>query len=250
MESKEMIKEHNLSLDSYIWYQFYVPQEVSYALLLLLIEVVIPQFKNLSHFRWPYGIQLNFLIFADSVIWALERAENCHWLNWLFHCWIYFQIATPKAMLLKHWEPFWNLLIKVNIDNLLSSKIQVEDWEPLASVRDSLVADSILKPGVGDHPLRQERQALGGGHHEEAAAQISVVCWVTEAWHLKLAEDLIQNLPHRTDGNAILNLIPFHLRAVEEKTEDQLRILNIVDFVLQGPSNCYHKSNLPGMYKH
>ena len=64
----------------------------------------------------------------------------------------------------------------MNIDNILSSKIQVEDWEPLASVRDSLVADSILKPGVGDHPLRQERQALGGGHHEEAAAQISVVC--------------------------------------------------------------------------
>ena len=124
----------------------------------------------------------------------------------------------------------------------------MRNWKPLASARDSLVADSILKPGVGDHPLRQERQALGGGHQEEAAAQISVVYRVAEARHLKLAEDLIQNLPHRTDGNAILNLIPFHLRAVEEKAEDQLRILNIVDFVLQEPSNCYHKSNLPGMY--
>ena len=151
-------------------------------------------------------------------------------------------------MLFKHCEPFWNLSIKVNIDSILASKVEeleaTSKCQGQPGCRLDLAArcqGSSLPPG----------EASPGWWLSRGSCCTDQCCLLSRksltprtGWrsHPKPAQ--------RTDGNAILNLTPFHLRAVEEKAEDQLRILNIVDFVLQESSNCYHRSNLPGMYKH
>lgn len=132
-------------------------------------------------------------------------------------------------MLFKHCEPFWNLSIKVNIDSILASK--VEELEATSKCQG--------QPGCRlDLAARCQGSSLPPGEASPGWWLSRGSCCTDQCCLLSR-----KSLTPRTGWRS--HPKPFHLRAVEEKAEDQLRILNIVDFVLQESSNCYHRSNLP-----